>query len=123
MRTSLVRACGVGLLIAVLALALGVDPPRPHVIPQQDKLEHVVAFLALGLVFGWNATVAGLIVSAAALISAALGIEVAQGFTHTGRDPELADAAASVVGVFCGLFIAMAIARLSSISAGRSNAA
>src|SRR5512147_835192 len=112
MRTLLIRVCGVALLAAVLALALGVDPPRPHLIAQQDKLEHVVAFLALGLVFGWNASLAGLFVSALGLIGTALGIEFAQGLSHTGRDQEIADAVASVAGVFSGLLIAVILARL-----------
>lgn len=113
MRTTLVRLCGVALLVAVLVLAIGVNPPRPQIIAQQDKFEHVLAFLALGLVFGWDATLVGLVVSALGLVGTAFGIEVAQGLTHTGRDPELADAAASIVGGLGGIGLAIARARLA----------
>lgn len=113
MRAPFVRLCGVALLAVVLVLAIGADPPRPQLIAQQDKFEHLGAFLALGLVFGWNASAAALVTTAICLTGGAFGIEVVQGLVHTGHDSDVMDALASSVGGLAGLGLAIAFARLN----------
>lgn len=112
-------AVGVALLLLVMSLTLGADPPRPHFLEQQDKVEHLIAFLALGLAFGWNASFVGLFASAIGLSSAAVGIEVAQGVIDAGRAPAAADAIAGMAGALCGVALAVSISRIGRRAASR----
>ena len=110
-------ATGAALLLLVMSLTLGADPPRPQFIEQQDKFEHLIAFLALGLAFGWNASFVGLFASAIGLSSAAVGIEVAQGVIDAGRAPAAADAIAGMAGALCGVTLALLMSRFGRLSA------
>lgn len=103
---------GAMLLLAVLALTLGANLPRPQLIEEQDKLEHVLAFLALAVLFGWNASAVGLCVYALGLCCAAVGIEVAQAELSPGRTAGAMDAIAGMIGVFGGLAVSMLLRRM-----------
>jgi VanZ family protein len=100
---------GIALFALVVALTLVEETPRPQFIPGQDKLEHLLAFLALGFCFGWGATGVGLLAAGVALAGAAFAIEAMQEALTLTREGAPADAYASLVGLACGLCAAAAL--------------
>ena len=105
--------------VAITILSLLPDPPQPDLdIPFQDKIEHFIAYAALGgLTVGsfWSRMRRPLILAAAIILSVAFGgvLEILQSFT--GRSTELGDLIAdflgAVLGATAGLLIFKRICR------------
>ena len=104
---------GFALFALVLMLTLGDDVARPQIVPDQDKLEHLVAFLGLGFFFGWGASLAGFVAFALALAAAVFGIEAWQQAFTVSRESSLADALAGICGLMAGLCLAAFLTRAS----------
>lgn len=97
------QMCGLALLCLVLSLTLNDDVARPQLIAGQDKVEHLLAFLGLGFLFGWGASLWALFAAGIALGGAAFGIEALQDMLTTTREGAFSDAAASCLGLGLGL--------------------
>ncbi len=97
------QICGLALLCLVLSLTLSDDVARPQLIAGQDKIEHLLAFLGLGFLFGWGASLWALIAAGIALGGAAFGIEALQDMLTSTREGAFSDAAASCLGLGLGL--------------------
>jgi VanZ family protein len=82
---------------------------RPHAPGFSDKLEHLIAFFALGAitVFAVPRAWPGRWL-AAAIVTYASALEAGQVFIP-GREPSIADFAASVTGALLGLTLALAL--------------
>lgn len=104
-----VRLIGFTLLAAVLALTLSAGVSAPKFLPAQDKLEHLIAFVGLGLLFGWGVSIHALMCVMALLVGAAFGIEALQEALPFGREGALEDALAGVAGGALGLLAAYMI--------------
>lgn len=104
---------GVFMLAIVLFLTLGDEVARPQLVAGQDKVEHLVAFMALGLAFGWRASIRGLACYGLVLAGAAFAIETLQDSLTTTREGGLVDALAGCLGVVVGLSVAFAASSLS----------
>jgi len=101
-------------LVLVLALSLKPSPVSiPH-LQLSDKVEHFLAYLALGTLmgFGWSiqpprAILLALIV----LLIVGGGVEIIQGTHWIGRTASWLDLLADVLGAFLGLIICAALRR------------
>ena len=113
-------AAGLVMFACVLLLTLGDDLPRPQVLEGQDKFEHVIAFMALGLAFGWNASLRAILAYALVLMSAAFAIEKLQDLMTTTREGGLVDALAGCLGAGAGLSVAFAASYVARLGARRS---
>lgn len=95
-----------GALVVIFVLALMPLPAGFNVFSWQDKVEHVLAFLALGLL-GVTARLARPRITLAGLLAYGGLIEVAQGMTsYRTADP------ADFVADACGLLLAALIIRV-----------
>lgn len=103
------RSIGVALLCVVLFATLGDEVALPQLIEKQDKIEHLLAFLGLGFVFGWGASLWALLVYAIALSGTAFGIEVLQEMVTTTREGGIEDGLAGCVGLGLGLLSAFSL--------------
>ncbi len=97
------------LLVLVLALTLSDDVVRPEFMVGQDKVEHVLAFLALAFAFGLGASFWVSLAYGVALSGVAFGIEMLQEMVTTTREGGLSDALAGCVGIVLGLGFAVAL--------------
>lgn len=86
-----------------------------------DKIMHLVAYGALGVVFklGWPRV--NSYVLAAGLIALGGAVELAQGFMAAGRTASLADGVANAIGVLLGIGFAMIVLRVMRRGEGVSN--
>lgn len=107
-----VRGLGVALLVLVLALTLSDEVVRPQFMAGQDKVEHVLAFLALAFAFALGASLWAVLSYGLALSGVAFAIEFLQEIVTTTREGGLNDALAGCVGVVLGLGFALVINQL-----------
>lgn len=112
------RAVGVALLCVVLFATLGDKVALPQLIEKQDKFEHLLAFLGLGFVFGWGASLWALLGYAIALTGTAFGIEVLQEMVTTTREGGIEDGLAGCVGLGLGLLSAFSLSAAVTWMAG-----
>lgn len=103
------HAIGVTLLCLVLFATLGDEIALPQLFEKQDKIEHLLAFLGLGFVFGWGASLWALLGYAIALSGTAFGIEVLQEVLTTTREGGIEDGFAGCVGLGLGLLSAFSM--------------
>jgi VanZ family protein len=94
----------VPLLVIVLVLALMPSPPSATALVN-DKVEHVAAFLALGLIglLGWPRRATAMLIF---LLAVGAGIELLQGTSFIGRDRDFFDWLADAAGLACGSALA-----------------
>ena len=93
------------LLVVVASLVPARDLPRLRV---SDKLEHVLAYLALALWFGGLAAPRSYLRLALGLLVLGGGIEIAQGLMGLGREADWRDFEADALGVALGLSLCLA---------------
>ena len=93
------------LLVIVASLVPARDLPRLRL---DDKLEHVLAYLALSLWFGGLMAPRGYLRLALWLLALGGGIEIAQGLMGLGRHAEWGDFFADGLGVALGLALCLA---------------
>jgi VanZ family protein len=107
---------GSAVVVALVLAGAAMAPERaiPSFYPQQDKLEHMLAFAALSFLVFWSAPVA--LGRSALLLLFAFGLEWAQSWTSY-REASLLDAASSSVGVLMGWSGACVVALLHTIRA------
>lgn len=100
------RFLGGVLLIVVAALLLGEEPLRPQFTAGQDKLEHILAFAALGFLFSVGGGAPQIARSGAFLVAAAFAAEGLQSVLTATREASSMDALAGAAGVAVGLTVA-----------------
>jgi VanZ family protein len=93
------------LLVTIASLVPARDLPRLRV---SDKLEHLLAYLALALWFGGLMAPRGYLRLALGLLALGGGIEIAQGLMGLGRQADWRDFEADALGVALGLSLCMA---------------
>jgi VanZ family protein len=93
-------------LLTVVATAL---LPASGLVQGHDKVQHVVAFLVLGALgaFGWGRSRLPAILSGLAALGA--GLEVAQATSLIGRDGDVMDWLADLLGLLLGLATGFAL--------------
>lgn len=104
------------LLILILFLA---TTSQPDSIPSSanDKVNHIAAFAALGVLVHWSYPRAGWITSFILLIGYGFAIEVIQAFIPT-REFSLLDLLADAVGAVLGLGFGYLLRRQVAVQAG-----
>jgi VanZ family protein len=93
------------LLVVVASLVPARDLPRLRV---SDKLEHILAYLALALWFGGLVAPRRYLRLALGLIALGGGVEIAQGLMGLGREADWRDFEADALGVALGLSLCLA---------------
>jgi VanZ family protein len=98
----------VGLLMAVVITITSLVPAsRLPTLDVSDKAEHALAHCALAFWFGGVLARCDYVFLALALVAFGGGIEVAQGLMDLGRQADLRDLAADVVGIGAGILLAL----------------
>jgi len=92
-------------LVVIASLVPARDLPRLHV---SDKVEHILAYLALALWFGGLIAPRGYFRLALGLLALGGGIEIAQGLMGLGRQADWYDFYADALGVALGLSLCLA---------------
>ncbi len=90
------------ILAAILWGTLAPVNPVPRILPWQDKLEHLVAFMALGTAFSLAATHRAFWFVLATTWALAVSVEYAQAIFTLHREFSWRDAAASGLGAIIG---------------------
>jgi VanZ family protein len=108
----------------VLAAAITVTSLMPAselpAIGMSDKLEHLLAYVALGFWFASLISRRDYLFLALALLAFGGAIEIAQGWMALGRQADLADLLADAIGSVIGIAIAMTpLGRWASALEGR----
>jgi VanZ family protein len=108
--------CGFWLtLILVLALSLKPNPVSiPH-LQLSDKIEHFLAYLALGTLMGvgWSMNRArSVLLALMALMVLGGSVEIIQGTHWIGRTASWLDLLADILGAFSGLMTSIVLRRL-----------
>ena len=93
------------LLVVIASLVPARDLPHLRV---SDKLEHLLAYLALALWFGGLVPPRGYLRLALGLVALGGGIEIAQGLMGLGRQAGWRDFEADALGVALGLSLCIA---------------
>jgi VanZ family protein len=99
----------IGMGLTLLVIIAGLLPPRdlPH-LRISDKLQHLIAYLALALWFGGLLAPRRYLQLALALLALGGGIEIAQGLMGLGREADWYDFYADALGAALGLSLCMA---------------
>jgi VanZ family protein len=100
-----VLGAGLTLLVIIASLVPARDLPRLRI---SDKLEHVLAYLALALWFGGLAAPRAYLRLSLGLLALGGGIEIAQGLMGLGRQADWYDFYADALGVALGLSLCLA---------------
>ena len=103
-RTWFFTGLALALLVTIACLVPGRDLPALGI---SDKLEHAVAYLVLAF---WFASVMphwDYLFLMLALLALGGGIEIAQGLMGLGREADLKDVLADVVGIIAGVGLAL----------------
>ncbi len=116
------RVLGLALLLLVLALTLSDEVARPQLMAGQDKVEHILAFLALAFVFGWGASLWALLAFGVGLTGVSFGIEALQETLTTTREGAFSDALAGCIGIGVGLSLAFVFNQAIAVLARRRSA-
>ncbi|MEO8314882.1 MAG: VanZ family protein [Pseudomonadota bacterium] len=92
------------LIITFLSLMPGDKLPDAHL---SDKVEHILAYVALALWFGGIMTRSSYLLIVLALLAFGVLIELLQGGMGWGRQADLLDLGADAVGIAAGLLLAL----------------
>jgi VanZ family protein len=97
---------GICLAVAILVLSLlpGEQLPQVRV---WDKLQHMLAYVALSLWFGSITPRRSYAWTAAGLLAYGAVIELLQGWMEQGRHADLSDLGANATGIAAGLLLAL----------------
>jgi len=112
------RLCFFAAVLVLIAATLApFDPQVPHV---SDKSEHLFTFFALSLLglLAWGRRYALLLIVALSALGGT--IELLQATSLVGRDAQLSDWVADLVGTTIGFFLGSLLAALRAIVHGES---
>jgi VanZ family protein len=114
-RLSRIAFYAAGALVAALSLMPSAALPPTSI---GDKVEHVIAYAALGLLgaAGWKRRIIGVILGLAAF---GLAIEILQTFSP-GRSPDPLDVVADIAGAGLGCGLAILLRRMTSLLIDKS---
>jgi VanZ family protein len=97
---------GIGLLLVITYLSLMPNDQLPDA-GFSDKVNHILAYVALSLWFGGIMVRRSYLLIVLALVAFGVMIELLQGWTGAGRQAEALDLGANAVGIAAGLLLAI----------------